>query len=102
MNQIFNKQSKVVIDDSFFLEPDGFQGVCLVFAENAERKKKDGQTEMYIKEDRRYYPTVGMALKRYLEASLNKPSETMEEILENTNKALEVVENFSKNFKNWK
>ena len=110
MNEIFKKAGKevIVLDENYTLSHDGFKGVALTFSEEREREKetkidgkkvKTGEIEKYSFEDKYYYPTLGQALKRYVELSQNSAKD-LKEIAEKTDKILAVVEDFKK-FKNW-
>ena len=107
MNNIFKKQDKIVLDDNWYLEQDGGSGVCLVFHEPRTREKVDdkkvktGETEDFIFEDRRYYPTVHQTLSRYFELSQNAPSKDLKELSERTNKLFKIIEEFRDKYRNW-
>jgi hypothetical protein len=100
MNNIFKQKGKVKIDDNFYLETDNFSGVCLVQHFPAKRKNKEGEETDYTKEERFYYPTVGLALKKYTDLKqIVLP--TVEEMLKVQEQILSVLEDFSTKYKNW-
>ena len=65
-----------------------------------DKRKKTGEKEQYLYEQTYYYPSVGLALKRYVELSQNS-AKSLEEIIEKTDKILAVVEDFKDKYKNW-
>lgn len=103
MNNLFKetKKERIDLESNWYMCPDGFKGICLVNYYPAERKRKTGEIENYIKEDTTYHPTVGQALRRFVELSQKPPSKTIEEILEKMDKILKIVEEFKENYKNW-
>ena len=66
MNKVFKDTQKIVLDDKFYLEPDQFKGLVLVFHEQRTREKKDKTTETYEFEDRFYHPTLSQTLRKYM------------------------------------
>jgi len=75
MNEVFKQTKKIVLDDNYYLEPDQFKGIVLVFNEQRQREKvikengkkvKTGAFENYTFEDRWYYPKLSMVLNKYL------------------------------------
>ncbi len=75
MNEIFKTKQKIELDANYFLEPDQFKGIVLVFNERREREKtikengkkvKTGEKENYLFEDRWYFPKLSMVLNKYL------------------------------------
>lgn len=73
MNVIFKKKNKIKLDDKYFLEPDQFKGIVLVFNEKRQKEKIDIKTrkgtgvfEEYMFEDKWYYPKLSMVLNKYL------------------------------------
>lgn len=103
MNNLFkeSKKDRIDLDESWYMTVDGFSGICLVNHLPAERKTKTGEIENYTKEEATYHPTVGQALRRFVELSQNSPSKKIEEILEKTDKILKIVEEFKEKFINW-
>lgn len=100
MNKIFKNTGKVKIDETFHLETDGFSGVVLVQKIPSIRKNKEGEGVQYIKEDKWYFPTVALALKKYTDLNqILLP--TVEEMLEVQKQILNIFEDFRKNYKNW-
>ena len=73
MNNIFKKAKKeeIILDDNFKMSHDSFKGIVLTFSEMRERekvnekRKKTGEKEQYLYEQAYYYPSVGLALKKY-------------------------------------
>jgi len=100
MNLLFKQKAKVEIDSNFYLETDGFSGVCLVQHFPAKRKNKKGEETDYTKEERFYYPNVALALRKYTDLKqIVLP--TVEEMLEVQKQIAQVLENFEKKYKNW-
>lgn len=108
MNEIFKKAGKeeIILDSNFKMSHDSFRGIILTFSEMRERekvddkRKKTGEKEQYLFEQAYYYPSVGLALKKYVELSQNS-AKNLEEIIEKTDKILAVVEEFKDKYKNW-
>lgn len=108
MNNIFKQSKKeiIVLDNNYTLTPDPFKGIILTFSEMRERekvdekRKKTGEKEQYLYEQAYYYPSVGLALKKYVELSQNS-AKSLEEIIEKTDKILAVVEEFKEKYSNW-
>jgi len=71
MNKIFKETQKITLDDNYYLEPDQFKGLVLVFHEQRVREKKDGGTEGYEFEERYYFPKLSQTIRRYSELVLN-------------------------------
>lgn len=100
MNKIFKNTEKVEIDNSFYLETDGFRGVVLVHHFPATRKNKEGEEVQYTKEEKTYHATVAQALKKYTDLNqIILP--TVEEMLEVQKQVLGVLSNFETSYKNW-
>ena len=86
MNKTFKNNKKIELSEGWHLEPDGFNGIVLIFSEKRERKnKKTGELEDYIYEDRWHHPRISQSLKEYVRVTQNS-SKTIEEILEKTDK----------------
>ena len=108
MNNIFkqSKKEEIILDSNFKMSHDSFRGIILTFSEMRERekvddkRKKTGEKEQYLYEQVYYYPSVGLALKKYVELSQNS-AKSLEEIIEKTDKILAVVEDFREKFINW-
>mgnify|MGYP003404039578 CR=1 FL=1 len=68
MNEIFKAKGmdKIVLCENYYLEPDNFKGLVLVFHEQRTKTKKDDTTESYLFEDRFYYPKLSQTLDKYL------------------------------------
>lgn len=63
------------LSENWRIETDD-NNVVLVFHEPRIRVKKiDGSKEGYIHEEKRYYPSLPLALKAYVRRSLNKSKE---------------------------
>ena len=71
MNKAFKNTQKIVLDDKFYLEPDQFKGLVLVFNEERTRTKKDGTEEQYVFEDRYYHPSLSQTLRKYMMLKVN-------------------------------
>lgn len=103
MNEIFKQSKKIRINlqEDFFITTDNFKGICLVNYFPATRKnKKTEKKEDYIQEVKYYYPTVGQALKKYVELSQNS-AKNLTDIVEKTDKILKVVDEFKEKYRNW-
>ena len=99
MNKTFKNNKKIELSEGWHLEPDGFNGIVLVFSEKRERKnKKTGELEDYIYEQPYYHPRIVGALKEYVRVTQNS-SKTIEEILEKTDKIYTLLERMDKEFK---
>jgi hypothetical protein len=67
MNNIFEKKGKkIVLDNNYYLMPDQYRGLILVFNETRLKEKKDGTTEPFLFEDKWYYPKLSQVLNKYL------------------------------------
>ena len=106
MNDIFTKlkENKVVLDEKYSLQPDGYNGLVLVFEEKRERKKLDsktkketGETEEYIFTDKWYYPKISQSLNKYLQL-VTSESKNIEEL---KNIVLRVEEKVDDIKENW-
>jgi hypothetical protein len=107
MNKSFTQQTKIVLDEKYYIEPDGDNGIVLVFSEMRKRDKtvkengkaiKTGEQEDYLYESRTYHTRIAQGLKYYVEKSLNS-STTLEEIIQKENKVLKIIEDLDRNFK---
>jgi len=107
MNKIFTNNSKIELDNSYYLEPDGDSGVVLVFHEPRKRDKteridgkkiKTGEVEDYIFEDRWYTTRVAQALRIYVEKTLSDSS-TFKEIIEKEDKIFSLISDLDRTFK---
>lgn len=99
MNKTFKNNKKIELSEGWHLEPDGFNGIVLIFSEKRERKnKKTGELEDYIYEDRWHHPRISQSLKEYVKLTQNS-SKTIEEILEKTDKIYTLLERMDKEFK---
>lgn len=99
MNKTFKNNKKIELSEGWHLEPDGFNGIVLVFSEKRERKnKKTDELEDYIYEDRWHHPRISQSLKEYVKLTQNS-SKTIEEILEKTDKIYTLLERMDKEFK---
>ena len=88
MNDIFKNMNskKIILDDKYFLEPDGYHGLVLVFEEERTRKKLDpktkketGETEDYIFSDKWYFPRTSQSLSKYLQLTTSE-AKSIEEL----------------------
>jgi hypothetical protein len=89
MNQIFEKSKKIILDEKYYLEPDGFRGIVLVLQETRKKELKDkvtkkgsGVFEDYIFTDKWYYPKLSMILQKYLQLT-NNECKSIQELNEN-------------------
>ena len=99
MNKTFKNNKKIELSEGWHLEPDGFNGIVLVFSEKRERKnKKTDELEDYIYEDRWHHPRISQSLKEYVKLTQNS-SKTIDEILEKTDKMYTLLERMDKEFK---
>lgn len=87
MNEIFVKKgtNKIVLDANYYLEPDQFKGLVLVFHEprvkekiDPKTRKKTGESENYIFEDRWYFPKLSQTLNKYMTLTLNNSFDIMD------------------------
>jgi hypothetical protein len=81
MNKIFTEKNtdKVVLDEKYYLEPDGFKGLVLVFEEPRVREKKDKTEEDYVFQDRWYFPKLSQTISKYLMLTTNE-AKSIEEL----------------------
>jgi len=99
MNQIFKKQKTIRLDENYHLVSDGGNGVQLVFTETRERKKKDSEEkEEFEYTESLYFTRIAQALNRYVDLTQNK-SQDLKELIENTSKIYEIINQFDINFK---
>jgi hypothetical protein len=91
MNKVFTDSNRIVLDDRYYLEPDGFKGIVLVFHEQRERKKKDNSKEIYTFEDRWYYPKLSQVMSKYLTLT-QSDSKSIEELIEATVRTEKLIE----------
>lgn len=66
--------------------------VILQFHENRERNKKDGTVEVYEFVDNWYYPSVKMALKSFLNKSVDQAG-SVKEVLDKIEEAERRIDN---------
>lgn len=107
MNKAFSEQTKIVLDDKYYIEPDGDNGIVLVFSEMRKRDKtvkengktiKTGEQEDYLYESRTYHTRIAQSLRYYVEKTLNS-SRTLYEIIQKEDKLLKIIEDLDQNFK---
>ena len=99
MNKTFLKTQKLDLDSNWYLEPDSDSGIVLVFHEIRQKTKKDtNKEEDFLYEEKRFYPRIAQALTKYIDATQNN-SETLQEILDKTDKLNKLVEKLDKEFK---
>jgi hypothetical protein len=107
MNKAFTQQTKIVLDDKYYIEPDGDNGIVLVFSEMRKRDKtvkengktiKTGEQEDYLYESRTYHTRIAQSLMYYVEKTLNS-SKTLEDIIQKEDKLLKIIEDLDQNFK---
>jgi hypothetical protein len=95
MNNIF-KKGDIKLDDRYNLVTDGDSGVVLILKES----RVNGKGEDYIFTDKWYFPSIGMALERYVRNSNNKFSE-FKEVIDTTNRTYDIINDFKTKYKNW-
>lgn len=99
MNKVFNKKTQLDLDDNWHLTSDSDSGVILTFHEIRQRKsKKTEEEEDFLFEDKYYYPRVAQSLKKYSQMVQNT-TESIDKILENSEKVLEVINRIDREFK---
>jgi hypothetical protein len=91
MNKVFTDSNRIVLDDRYYLEPDGFKGIVLVFHEERERTKKDGSSQTYTFKDRWYYPKLSQVMSKYLTLTQSE-SRSIEELIEATVRTEKLIE----------
>lgn len=104
MNNIF-KKGAIVLDDKFSLTPDSDNGLVLNLTEERMKDEtvksvKTGKKIPYQHTTTWYFPSVGMALEKFVTLSGNS-SKSIEEIIENSKKTMEIVKEFRTKYKNW-
>jgi hypothetical protein len=101
MNNIFKKQEMIQLGEGYTLSRDSDRGVVLTFSEETTKtNKKTGIEAPHIAETKYYYPSVGMALNKYVELSQNSAKD-LEEVVSKTNEILTVIKEFKDKFGNW-
>jgi hypothetical protein len=99
MNKIFTKKNRIELDDYWYIESDGGNGIQLVFHEPRKRTKKGTDVEEnYIFEDVFYFNRVVQALKHYCNKTQNS-SKDLKDILEKTDKIYNILEKLDKEFR---
>ena len=99
MNKTFLKTQKIDLDSNWHLTPDGFNGITLTFHEIRQKTKKGTEEkEDFEFTDSFFYPRIAQALTKYIDATQNN-SETLQEILDKTDKLNKLVEKLDKEFK---
>jgi hypothetical protein len=91
MNKVFTDSKKIVLDDRYYLEPDQFKGIVLVFHEQRERTKKDESKQTYTFEDRWYYPKLSQVMSKYMTLT-QSDSETVRDLLRATERVETLIE----------
>lgn len=104
MNNIF-KKGAIVLDDNFSLTPDPDHGLVLNFTEERLKEEsikgnKTGKQVPYQYNSKWYFPSVGMALEKFVTLSGNS-SKSIEEVIENSKKTMDIVKEFRTKYKNW-
>ena len=71
MKAKLEKGTKIILDEKYYLTPDGYKGLVLNFEELRTKEKtvgnkKTGIFEEYLFNDSWYYPTFSMVLQKYL------------------------------------
>lgn len=99
-NSIFKAGDKVILNENFYLQPDGFSGVNLVCTEIREKKNKEGEMEQKEHTESYYYPKLDMALSKFVQITQNS-SNTIEEILSINKQINETLNDFKTKHKNW-
>jgi hypothetical protein len=81
MNKIFTEKNtdKIVLDEKYSLQPDGFKGLVLVFEEPRIRVKKDKTEEEYLFQDQWYHAKLSQTLSKYLMLTTNE-AKSIEEL----------------------
>lgn len=100
MNKIFKmkNQTSITLDDTYSLEDDGFNGIVLVKkVEKVKGAKSKKPGEIFMGEDRFYFPRVAQALDRYVRESQRENLE-ISAILSTTEKCSKMIEKFDKEF----
>lgn len=107
MNKAFTKSKELVLDHNWKIQPDGDNGVVLIFAEHREKetikivngkKTKTGLYEPFWFEDKFYFPRIAQALKHYATATINE-SDCLLDIIANSKKVYDLIEKLDKEFK---
>lgn len=99
MNNTFKQKLQLDLDENWHLTPDGDNGIVLTFHEIRQRKsKKTKEEEDFLFEDKYYYPRVAQCLRKYSQIVQNT-TESIEKILENSEKTLEVISRIDREFK---
>lgn len=85
MNKIFEekKTNKIVLDEEYYLEPDGWKGLVLIREFPKIRKKINKETkveteETYIANEKYFYPKLSQVLDKYLELTVTESNSIQE------------------------
>lgn len=106
MNKTFTQKSKIELDNNYYLEPDGDNGIVLIFSEMRKRDKtvkengktiKTGEQEDYLYESRTYHTRIAQSLRYYVEKTLNS-SKTLEDIIQKEDKLLKIITKLDEEF----
>ena len=99
MNNTFKQKAQLDLDDNWHLTSDSDSGVVLTFHEIRRRKnKKTGEEEEFLFEDKYHYPRVAQSLRKWSQMVENS-TESIDKILENSEKVLEVINRIDREFK---
>ena len=101
MNKTFKQKAQLDLDANWHLTPDGDDGIILTFHEIRRKKnKKTEKEEDFLFEDTYFYPRIAQALSKYSKMVQNT-TESIDKILENSEKVLEVINVIDREFKQY-
>jgi hypothetical protein len=107
MNKAFTNNTKIVLDDSWYVESDGDSGIVLTFHETRQREKttkvdgktvKTGEVEDYTFTDVTYHTRICQALRRYVDKVQNG-AKNLKELIEKTDKINNIIDKLDKEFR---
>ena len=108
MNNIF-KKGAIKLNEEFSLTPDPDHGLVLNRIESRMKDEtvkqglksvKTGNKVAYNHTTNLYFPSVGMALEKFVTLSGNS-SKTIEDIIKNSEETMMIVKEFRTKYKNW-
>lgn len=97
MNRVFTKSNKIILSENWYITSDGDSGIVLIFHEIREGTR-NGVLEEYEFTEPFYYTRIVQALSGYINKSQSK-CETLEQILEVTQKNFTLLEKLDKEFR---
>lgn len=98
MNKAFTKSKKILLSENYYVAPDNAHGVVLVNHFDIEAGDEDLEVFTKTIENKLYFPRVAQALRKYVDLELIF-EDSIEELIEKTEKVYALIESIDKNFK---